>query len=69
MLTFEPLRIYAAKHRLNPIDLARRTGLTRQTIYKMLDDKSVSMDAIDKVCTSLDLELHEVVRRKREGEE
>ncbi|MGG1639838.1 helix-turn-helix domain-containing protein [Paenibacillus sp. NRS-1782] len=69
MLTYEPLRLLMVKRNLDREELVRLTGITRPTVGKLFSDKLVALDVLDKVCVALDVELHDVVRRKKEQED
>ncbi|MEC0234094.1 helix-turn-helix transcriptional regulator [Paenibacillus kribbensis] len=49
-------------------DLMEVTGLTKPTVSKLMNDKQVALDVLDRICEALDVELHEVIRRKKEQE-
>ncbi|WP_311080984.1 helix-turn-helix transcriptional regulator [Paenibacillus polymyxa] len=68
MLTYEPLRILMVKRNMKGKDLIEVTGLTKPTVSKLMNDKQVALDVLDRICEALDVELHEVIRRKKEEE-
>lgn len=68
MLTYEPLRILMVKKNMKGKDLMEVTGLTKPTVSKLMNDKQVALDVLDRICEALDVELHEVIRRKKEQE-
>lgn len=69
MLTYEPLRILLVKRNLKKLEFADIVGITPPTLAKLMQDKPVTLDVLDRICVALDVELHDVIRRKREGEE
>lgn len=68
MLTYEPLRILLVKRNLKKMEFASMVGITAPTLAKLMQDKPVTLDVLDRVCETLDVELHEVIRRRGKDE-
>lgn len=68
MLTFEPFRIwFITKHPTRKKgDFLKETGFSPSTSSKVWNDKfPVSSDVIDRICETYNLEVHEVIKRKK----
>lgn len=68
MITYEPLRSLLQQRGIKRnVDLIKLTGLTKPTVGKLMTDKVVSLDVLDKLCESLGVELHDIARWKQGG--
>lgn len=68
MFTYEPLRILMVIRKLEPKDLVELTGLTRQTIAKLMNDNVVSLDVLVKVSKALEVDIGDIIRLQKETE-
>lgn len=69
-LTFEPLRIWFVKKKKDKGDLVKDIGVSPTTAAKIWNDRlPLRTDIIDRICEEYDLEVEEVIRRKKPGEE
>ncbi|MEC0136146.1 helix-turn-helix transcriptional regulator [Paenibacillus macerans] len=68
MLTYEPLRILMVKRNIKKMEFADMVGITPPTLSKLMQDKPVTLEVLDRVCETLDVELHEVIRRRKKDE-
>ncbi len=68
MLTYEPLRITLVKRNIKKMEFAEMVGITPPTLSKLMQDKPVSLEILDRVCETLDVELHDVIRRRKKEE-
>lgn len=69
-LTFEPFRIYFVKTKRDKMELIEKVGFSPKTAAKVWNDRfPIRSDVIDRLCETYDLEVHEVIRRKKPGEE
>lgn len=70
MLSFEPLRIFFVKKKIDKMDLVKKVHLSPTTVSKIWNDRfPVRSDVIDRICDFYDLEVHEVIKRVKEDEE
>jgi DNA-binding Xre family transcriptional regulator len=68
-LTFEPLRIFFVKKKLDRMELINKVKLSPATASKVWNDRfPVRTDTIDRICEYYDLEVHEVIRRVKKEE-
>lgn len=68
MITYEPLRLLLVKRKLGKMEFAEAAGIAAPTLAKLMKDKPVTLDVLDRICNALDVELHEVVIHKKEQE-
>lgn len=68
MITFEPLRILLVKRGIKKMDFVRSVGISTGTAAKLWNDEYVALEVLDRVCDALDVELHEVIRRRGKEE-
>lgn len=65
MITFKPFFGYMAYHRINKNELVKKVGLTKTAIKKMskgIITSGINTDDIDKICSTFDLSIKEVMR-------
>jgi DNA-binding Xre family transcriptional regulator len=69
-LTFEPFRIFFVKNKKDKMELIEKVGLSPKTAAKIWKDRfPVRSDVIERLCEAYDLEVEQVIRRKKPGEE
>ncbi|GGF87997.1 helix-turn-helix domain-containing protein [Paenibacillus abyssi] len=59
--SYRPFRVRMAERNLDRQDLEENTGLNRNTIGRLYNDKSVSIDTLAVVCHFLDCRIEDVV--------
>lgn len=59
--TYKPLWKLLIDRRMNKSDLKRLTGLTSDTIAKMVKDEPINMEKLHVVLTALDCKINDVV--------
>lgn len=64
-LTYEPLRILFVKRNIKTTAWAKDIGLAPSTMSKLMNDRPVMTDVLDRVCKALDVELDQIVERKK----
>ncbi|MEN1990216.1 helix-turn-helix domain-containing protein [Paenibacillus hubeiensis] len=64
IFTYEPLRILIVKRNMQKLEFAAAAGISPPTLSKLMKDHPVNLDVLEKVCIALDVELHEIIRRK-----
>ena len=52
-----------ARRNMTSADLARKSGLHQNTVWRLLRGE-VGLRTLAKACVALDLDLHEICRRK-----
>lgn len=68
-LSFEPFRVwFVTKHPTGKKgDLEKETGFSPVTVAKVWHDRfPIRSDVIERLCETYDLEVHEVICRKRD---
>lgn len=69
-LSFEPLRIYFVKKKKDKMDLVNEVKLSPSTAAKVWNDRfPLRTDVIDRICETYDLEIEDVIKREKPGEE
>ncbi|MBY9080967.1 helix-turn-helix transcriptional regulator [Paenibacillus sp. HN-1] len=68
MITYEPLRILLVKRSIKKMDFIAKVGISPTTAAKLWNDGYVSLEVLDRICEAYDVEISDVVRRKKEQE-
>lgn len=66
MWTYEPFRLFYVRtySDLNKSQIARETGLSRHTITKILEDRHVKTDTLERLCRTYGLRIEQVCQYK-----
>ena len=68
-LTYQPLRILLVKRNMQKLEFAEKVGIAPATLAKLMKDRPVMLDVLDRVCKALDVELDQIVERKKDAAE
>ena len=64
---YEPLWLLLNKKHLNKTDLQRKCGLSKNTVAKLCNNKSVTVITLDKICSGLNCDMGEIVMHEKES--
>ena len=60
-ISFEPLWKTLESRGLSKRELAERSNLSRNTLFQISKNESVTLETILKICNALDCEIYEVI--------
>lgn len=63
MFSYQPLWETLTRRALGKSELGRLAGLSPNTIARLTNNQQVSLDSLERICSVLDVELHEVIVR------
>lgn len=66
---YDKLWELAYLRRLNKTALRDKAGITNSTLSRLSKNQTVSMEALARICDSLNCGIDEIVEYKRDGEE
>ena len=64
-VSYDKLFAYLYKNNISKSELAKKTGVSRNSIIKMANGEIVHMNIIAAICEAYDLELSDVVELKK----
>lgn len=62
MISYKPLKVTLAKRGMTQSDLRELTGICRGTMTNIWQDKSVTLDTIERICVALNCTINDVVK-------
>ena len=61
MISFDPLWVTLKTKGLNKGELQKLTGFSSSTIAKLSKNEVVKLDVVERICTALEVPIHDVV--------
>lgn len=66
MINYERLFILLVKNKMTKIDLYRKVGINPKTINRLVNNKSVTVDTLEKICLYFDCKIEDIIEIKKE---
>ena len=63
-ISYDKLFLYMFKNNISKSELAKKTGISRNTIIKMAKGEPVHLSVIISICTTYSLSLLDVIQEK-----
>lgn len=64
MFSYKPLLKQLIDKGMNKTELRLKTGITTVTLAKISKNENISMDALDKICTTLECRIEDVIEHQ-----
>lgn len=64
MFSYKPLLKQLIDKGMNKTELRLKSGITTVTLAKISKNENISMDALDKICTTLECRIEDVIEHQ-----
>lgn len=66
MIDYERLFILLLKNKMAKIDLYRKVGINPKTINRLVNNQSVTVETLEKICLYFNCKIEDIIEIKKE---
>ena len=69
MISYEPVRLKLVKEKIKRMEFTQAVGISSATASRLFNDAPVSLDVIDRVCSTYGWDITDVVEHIKEDKD